>query len=450
MAATDLLRAHAAHAAGRVGRGRRRRQLAALRRAARLWRPARGVLRDEGRVQAHAPGAHHRRLARLARQAGAAHGAADARAAHPPREGHAQRVHRAGAARRDGRHVRGVARPGGAHDASRRAFIAARRRSRRGCASSATPSRATSFFDTLRVELGGARHDARHDRDRRGRRGGSTCATLDERSVGVALDETVTVDDVHDLLAVFDGGVRPRPDNVGARRCRGRPLRRALRAHERFPARIRCSARTSSETEMLRYMRTLESRDLSLTHSMIPLGWCTMKLNATAEMFPVTWPEFGGIHPFAPARAGDGLPGSLFATPRSGARENHRICRGVAAAERRLAGRVRGTARDSRVPSRRAANLHRNVCLIPQSAHGTNPASAVMAGHAGGGREDRRERQHRRRRSCRPRPSEHTANLAALMVTYPSTHGVFEESHQGRSARSCTRTAARSIWTAPT
>jgi len=276
------------------------------------------------------------------------------------------------------------------------------------------------FFDTLCVELAGSSASdviaAAAKREINLRR-------VDDRRVIVALDETVTDEDVQTLLTVFAGG-KPAPETEGL----------AEELDDRFDERF---ARTSdflthpvfnshhSETEMLRYVRMLESRDLSLTHSMIPLGSCTMKLNATAEMLPVTWPEFGKIHPFAPVKQAQGyqelfknLEAALveitgFAAvslqPNAGSQGEYTGLLTIAAYHR-----SRGDA-------------HRTVCLIPQSAHGTNPASAVMAGMRvivtktdAKGNIDVAD--------LKAKAEANKDNLAALMVTYPSTHGVFEES----------------------
>jgi glycine dehydrogenase len=174
---------------------------------------------------------------------------------------------------------------------------------------------------------------------------------------------------------------------------------------------------------MLRYMRRLEARDLSLTHSMIPLGSCTMKLNATVEMMPVTWPEWGRLHPFAPAAQADGY-------------------REMFTSLEKMLSAITGFAATSLQPNAGSqgeyAGLlvirayhesrgqgHRDVCLIPSSAHGTNPASAVMAGYRvvvvacdDGGNVDLADLE--------AKAAQHKDALAALMVTYPSTHGVFE------------------------
>src|SRR5580704_6047989 len=175
---------------------------------------------------------------------------------------------------------------------------------------------------------------------------------------------------------------------------------------------------------MLRYINRLQAKDLSLTTSMIPLGSCTMKLNATTEMIPVTWPELGRMHPYAPAEQWGGyralfeqleawlaeitgLP-AVSLQPNSGAQGEYAGLLAIRAYHR-----ARGEA-------------HRNVCLIPQSAHGTNPASAVMAGmqvvvvaSASDGTIDLAD--------LRAKAEQHAPKLGALMVTYPSTHGVFEE-----------------------
>src|SRR5205814_1388110 len=186
--------------------------------------------------------------------------------------------------------------------------------------------------------------------------------------------------------------------------------------------------RYHSETEMLRYLRRLADRDLALDRAMIPLGSCTMKLNATTEMIPLTWPAFGSLHPFAPREQAKGYD-ALFARleqwlcdmtgydaislqPNSGAQGEYA---GLLA--------IRGYHTARREP-------HRKVCLIPSSAHGTNPASASMAGMevvvvACDARGDVDVED------LRVKAEKHSNNLAAIMITYPSTHGVFEEHISG-------------------
>jgi glycine dehydrogenase len=276
------------------------------------------------------------------------------------------------------------------------------------------------YFDTVRIELSGTTAGkvlaAARKRGINLRRAGAT-------SVVVALDETVETGDLAGILAALNGGVEASfgPEDVAGEID--------ARYDERF-------ARTSSflthpvfsryhaEHEMLRYLRTLESRDLSLVHSMISLGSCTMKLNATAEMMPITWPEFAKIHPFAPAEQTAGYR-ELFQTLEADLREITGFAAVSLQPNAGSQGEYSGLLVIRKYHESRGEG-HRNVCLIPQSAHGTNPASAAMAGMqivvvktGANGDIDIDD--------LRARAEANRANLAALMVTYPSTHGVFEE-----------------------
>src|SRR6185312_4859029 len=180
-----------------------------------------------------------------------------------------------------------------------------------------------------------------------------------------------------------------------------------------------------TEHEMLRYIRRLEAKDLSLCHSMISLGSCTMKLNATSEMFPVTWPEFGRLHPFAPSTQTEGYA-ELFDDLEKWLAE----ITGFAAVSLQPNAGSQGEYAGLlviRAYHESRGEGHRNICLIPTSAHGTNPASAAMCNFKvvpvacdANGNIDVAD--------LKAKAAEHAANLAALMVTYPSTHGVFETS----------------------
>lgn len=242
--------------------------------------------------------------------------------------------------------------------------------------------------------------------------------------VGVSLDETTTVADVQALLSIFaDAAGKPAPsaEQLLASAPSGIPASLA-RTSDFMTHAVFNSYHT--EHEMLRYLKRLENKDLSLAHSMIALGSCTMKLNATAEMIPITWPSFNRIHPFAPLSQTQGYQ-RVFSELSTWLNEitGFDACslQPNAGAQGEYAGllAIRGF-HHSR------GEQHRNVVLIPSSAHGTNPASAVMAGmkvvvvksDAHG---------HVDVADLTAQAEAHSANLAALMVTYPSTHGVFEE-----------------------
>jgi glycine cleavage system P protein (glycine dehydrogenase) len=275
-----------------------------------------------------------------------------------------------------------------------------------------------NFFDTIRLELG---QGSSRDLIERAARAGCNLRAVSDHAISIALDETTTGSDIETLMSIFRGtAVRDYADenlDSSSYRIPQSAIRNSpFLTHPVFNT-------YQSETEMLRYLRRLESRDLSLCHSMIPLGSCTMKLNATAEMFPISWPEFAKLHPFAPD------------SQTSGYRE---MCDQL---ERWLA-EISGFAAVSLQPNAGSqgefagllavreyhasrGEAHRKVCLIPQSAHGTNPASAIMAGFKvvaiatlKDGDIDLAD--------LRAKADAHARDLAALMVTYPSTHGVFE------------------------
>ncbi|MEM8758478.1 MAG: aminomethyl-transferring glycine dehydrogenase [Planctomycetota bacterium] len=286
--------------------------------------------------------------------------------------------------------------------------------------SDGTPDTELAVFDTLRVRPAGHCEAALNAASRLG----INLREFGDGTLGVTLDETVTRGDVSDLLSEFGAGEDAGVD-LDALLARS-VWREVPKAFERTSGYLEHPVFNShhSETELLRYMKMLENRDLSLAHSMIALGSCTMKLNATSEMLPVTWPEFGAIHPFAPAEQWRGYA-ELFADLENWLAEITGFA-GVslqpnAGAQGEYAGLLVIRAyHESRGES------HRDVCLIPESAHGTNPASAVIAGmrvvavrSLDNGDIDIGH--------LREQADAHAENLGAIMVTYPSTHGVFEE-----------------------
>ena len=281
------------------------------------------------------------------------------------------------------------------------------------------------FFDTLKVNVG---KDRMNELRAKAKTNQINLRWMSSDSVGVSLDECTTSNDVLKILEVFNlsshsfdqARIGMIWDQVGVIESSPFARRSQYLEHPVFN-------RYHSETEMLRYLHRLQSKDLSLTHSMIPLGSCTMKLNATSEMIPVTWPEIAKVHPFVPLDQVVGyqemlrqLEGFLaeitgFAgvslQPNAGSQGEYA---GLLAIQHYHQSR---------------GDEKRDVCLIPKSAHGTNPASAAMAGMKvvviecdSLGNIDLQD--------LRQKVDEHRQDLAALMVTYPSTHGVFEDSIQ--------------------
>ncbi|MBW5414011.1 aminomethyl-transferring glycine dehydrogenase [Pseudomonas sp. MAG002Y] len=275
-----------------------------------------------------------------------------------------------------------------------------------------------TFFDTLTLVFGDktkAIHEA-------ARAKGFNLRVIRDTDLGVSLDETTTVEDVMALLEIFsDGQPVPSLDSL------------LDQAEEHLPATLRRQSaflthpvfsQYRSETQLMRYLRTLADKDLALDRTMIPLGSCTMKLNAASEMIPITWAEFGNLHPFAPADQTEGYAQMT-------AELEQMLCAATgydaislqpnAGSQGEYAGLLAIRAyHESR------GDTQRDICLIPSSAHGTNPATASMAGMRvvvvacdSRGNVDVGD--------LRAKAQQHAANLAALMITYPSTHGVFEE-----------------------
>jgi glycine dehydrogenase len=276
-----------------------------------------------------------------------------------------------------------------------------------------------TFFDTVTVDAGARRDEiaARALSEKINLRIGE--GTLGDGRLGIALDETTTPAIVEAVWRAFGGKLNYADIESAAREALPAELKRVSRflTHPVFHAH-------RSETELLRYMRKLADRDLALDRAMIPLGSCTMKLNATTEMIPLTWPEFASLHPFAPREQAAGYHAlfkrleqwlcditgydAISLQPNSGAQGEYA---GLLA--------IRGYHAARGEP-------HRKVCLIPSSAHGTNPASANMVGMevvvvACDARGDVDVED------LRAKAAQHAKDLAAVMITYPSTHGVFEE-----------------------
>jgi len=285
--------------------------------------------------------------------------------------------------------------------------------------------RNAAYFDTLRFEVPSTKQVERIRQAALMRR--INFRYLDTTHVGLSMDETVTEADLQDIVDVFAeaaGQSRRVATLAPAEPSEPNGIPAALRRTSAFMTHPVFNTH-HSELQMMRFVRALERKDIGLDTSMIPLGSCTMKLNAAAEMMPVSWPEFGGLHPFAPLDQAAG-----YAEVFAGVERALSAITGLAAvslqpnsgAQGELAGLlvIRAYHHDRAEPER-------DVVLIPSSAHGTNPASAAMAGHRvvvvgcdSQGNIDVAD--------LRKKAAEHRDRLAALMVTYPSTHGVFEES----------------------
>ncbi|MBP8792967.1 MAG: aminomethyl-transferring glycine dehydrogenase [Lutibacter sp.] len=271
------------------------------------------------------------------------------------------------------------------------------------------------FFDTLTIEV----EDASKIKAIAEQQGVNFCY-VSKTQINIAVNETTCLNDVNTILAILAESVGKKTialDSIVSAEIPSNVKRTSnFMTHEVFE-------KYHSETEMMRYIKRLERKDLSLNHSMISLGSCTMKLNAATEMLPLSWPSWGVMHPFVPVEQAQGY---------------HEVFKGLEAALNEITGFYATSLQPNSGAQGEYAGLmvikayhnsnndhHRNICLIPASAHGTNPASAVMAGmevivtkSTAEGNIDLED--------LREKAELHKDNLACLMVTYPSTHGVFE------------------------
>eukprot|EP00878_Enallax_costatus_P002717 GHUV01002906.1.p1 GENE.GHUV01002906.1~~GHUV01002906.1.p1 ORF type:complete len:1040 (+),score=283.63 GHUV01002906.1:423-3122(+) len=276
---------------------------------------------------------------------------------------------------------------------------------------------ADNFFDTLTINVSDADKVVAD-----GVAAGVNLRKVGDKAVGISIDETTKLEDIDLLLKVLNGG----KDSGFSASSLASSVNPKIGSFARSSPFLQQQIFNSyhCEHEMLRYLKRLENRDLSLAHSMIPLGSCTMKLNATSEMIPITWPELANLHPYCPPDQAQGymemfkdlaaqlcsITGfdAMSLQPNSGASGEYAGLMAIRAYHR-----SRGEG-------------HRDICIIPVSAHGTNPASAVMAGMKivtvstdAKGNVNMAE--------LKEKAEKHSKNLAALMITYPSTHGVYEE-----------------------
>ncbi|WP_444956838.1 aminomethyl-transferring glycine dehydrogenase [Microbulbifer sp. ZKSA002] len=279
-----------------------------------------------------------------------------------------------------------------------------------------------SWFDTLNVTVGAKQEEIYQ----RALAAEINLRKIGEDALGVSLSETATLQDVSDLINAFIGtehsiDLHTLDSEIASKGSLGVPA--SLVRDTEFLTHPVFNT-YHSETEMLRYLKSLEAKDIALNHSMIPLGSCTMKLNATAEMIPVTWPEFGKLHPFAPVDQAEG-----YAEMFRQLQQMLSACTGYDAVSLQpnagSQGEYAGLVAIKKYFEAKG-ETQRDICLIPASAHGTNPASAMMVSMKvvvvacdDKGNVDIED--------LKAKIEEHGDRVAALMVTYPSTHGVFEE-----------------------